>query len=457
MFLRLNQGSQAGRWLHLLLPGAVCVLLMVASGLPWLADPLGQQYIAWSLPVDAGWGVQSALLNYGTVCLGCLLLILAAVYRELMDWRDSTARSPYTWRSARLAGVLCFVPVVLFVWQYLFADLPAMHTLAQHETQLLLIQSQFGYSSANQFIRMLPFMASASTLAGRLSLLINVLGPGIFLPCIAGVMALVYAQIVGGSSWLASTLLPARVKWSAAVVGCALLLVFLGRAPAAVACEYAAQQSLTVGDYVSALRWLDRALWLNPAFEQVPDFHIARGNARYYLFHENDSDDSRAYVAFVYGEQSNFLGADDELLQIWHSHNERVSPWVRDEMSITLERLSEHTMRDSFLPPIMHYNPSALPWLQLLERVDPSNVYSLYVSGRIYYVQNSYDTCIAYMLHVLTSGSAATIRSSAYTYIGLSLERQGKAAQARQILFLAVRLDPYYHNNTAREELSGLH
>jgi hypothetical protein len=456
--------------------------------MPWLTDPLGQEYMAWSLPVDAGWGVHSNLLNYGIVCLSCLLLVLAGIYA---DWRASMIRSSYTWRSACLAGVLCFVPLVLLLWQYIFADLPAMSTLAQHETQLLLIQNQYGYTSPDQFIRMLPFTVSASTLADRLSLLVNVLGPGAFLPCIAGIIALVYARIVGGSSWLlqypqtgrekayffplfkgkytasnstissknvlGSILRLVRAKWTVAVVGSVLLLVFLGRAPAAVVCEYAAQQSLTVGDYASTLRWLDRALWLNPDLEQVPDFHIERGNAWYYLFHDNGSDDSRAYIASVYREQGNFLGAYDELLQVWHSHNEQVSPWVRDEMSITLERLSEHALRNSFLSPVVRYNPSALPWLRLLGQVDPSNVYSQYVSGRIYYVQNSYDACMEYMQQVLTIGAAAPIRSSAYTYIGLSLEGQGKSSEARQFLFLAVRLDPYYHNDTAREELSGLH
>jgi hypothetical protein len=79
------------------------------------------------------------------------------------------------------------------------------------------------------------------------------------------------------------------------------------------------------------------------------------------------------------------------------------------------------------------------------------------VSGRIYYAQNSYNACVEHMQQILTTGSNAAIRSSAYTYIALSLLQEGKTVEARQVLFLAIRLDPYYHNNTAREELSGLH
>jgi Tfp pilus assembly protein PilF len=49
------------------------------------------------------------------------------------------------------------------------------------------------------------------------------------------------------------------------------------------------------------------------------------------------------------------------------------------------------------------------------------------------------------------------LQSSAYTYIALSQLQQGKTANARRLLLKAVELDPEYSNNTAREELSGLH
>ena len=61
------------------------------------------------------------------------------------------------------------------------------------------------------------------------------------------------------------------------------------------------------------------------------------------------------------------------------------------------------------------------------------------------------------MTKVIQLSRNADIQSSAYTYIGLSIAGQGNVVDARKFLFQATKLDPAYHNNTAREELSGLH
>ena len=49
------------------------------------------------------------------------------------------------------------------------------------------------------------------------------------------------------------------------------------------------------------------------------------------------------------------------------------------------------------------------------------------------------------------------IQSSAYTYIALSIAAKGDLVKARTVLFQALALDPNFHNDTAREALSGLH
>jgi hypothetical protein len=61
------------------------------------------------------------------------------------------------------------------------------------------------------------------------------------------------------------------------------------------------------------------------------------------------------------------------------------------------------------------------------------------------------------MIAVTQISSNADIQSSAYTYMALSDAGQGNVVEERMLLFKAVELDPNYHNNTAREELSGLH
>ena len=60
------------------------------------------------------------------------------------------------------------------------------------------------------------------------------------------------------------------------------------------------------------------------------------------------------------------------------------------------------------------------------------------------------------MLAVLNLSSENNIVSSAYTYLSLSDEAEGKDMQARDYLFEAQAFDPAYRNNTAREEISGL-
>ena len=58
---------------------------------------------------------------------------------------------------------------------------------------------------------------------------------------------------------------------------------------------------------------------------------------------------------------------------------------------------------------------------------------------------------------VIRLSGNANLQSSAYTYLALSAGGQGKYSDERDLLFKAVALDPDYHNNTAREALSGLH
>jgi hypothetical protein len=58
---------------------------------------------------------------------------------------------------------------------------------------------------------------------------------------------------------------------------------------------------------------------------------------------------------------------------------------------------------------------------------------------------------------VIQLSHSEDIQSNAYSYIGLSVAQKGDIAQARTILLYATKLDPNFHNDTAREELSGLH
>jgi tetratricopeptide (TPR) repeat protein len=243
------------------------------------------------------------------------------------------------------------------------------------------------------------------------------------------------------------------------IVCLVIALVIFGRAPFAMMCEYQAKEALLTGNYTIALQWLDAARTLNPALDQVPYYHRERGQAWYYLHPDDANDDSHVYLAAAYREQQDYLDAYQELLAAWHVQEQNAPAWLIDDMSTTLEQLAEVTQKSHATTPIVQANLSsdALPWLQMLSQVDGSNVYSHYLMGRIAYAQHSYDACIAQMNSIVRLNASPDLRSTAYTYIALSLIGQGNSAEARKVLFEAVALDPYYHNNTAREELSGLH
>jgi tetratricopeptide (TPR) repeat protein len=279
------------------------------------------------------------------------------------------------------------------------------------------------------------------------------------LPCISALIALDYTHFFALPSEVVAEKRRINKRVAAVVAGLLIALAVVGRAPLAMVCEYQAKEALVAGNYTVALQWLDAARVLNPALDQVPYYHRERGQAWYYLHPGDANDDSHVYLAFTYREQQDYLDASQELLAVWHVQPQNPPAWLVAEMSTTFEQLAEFTQKGNATTPVRQANLSsdALPWLQMLSQVDSSNVYSRYVMGRIDYAQHSYDACIAQMNSIVHLNYSLDVRSAAYTYIALSLIGQGNTAEARKVLFEAVALDPYYHNNTAREELSGLH
>src|ERR1700694_2715184 len=146
-------------------PVAAGSLMVCASVLPWLNDPLGKANLAWNLPVDIGWQFHIDVFNYGVLCLLCACCSFAAAFA---NWNIFRQRHSFS-RWSGLAGCLCLLPVLLFLLQYLFADLDGINQLAQHRVQMLLIQRHFGYAVALPLIPLDPRAFSASTLQLRLA------------------------------------------------------------------------------------------------------------------------------------------------------------------------------------------------------------------------------------------------------------------------------------------------
>lgn len=357
-----------------------------------------------------------------------------------------------------LAGLLCLAPIVLFFFQYIFADVQSINNLAQHEIQAHLIIQGFRYYVSHQRIPILPFNLDISTLQDRFILIFDQFSYGLLLPPIASWILLDYRRLIHFKPPIRE--LSVREKsvkrlWLTGSLALALVgLGILGRAPAAYVSEYYARTLLLAGNYSQALVWLDRAYALNPALDELSYYHIDRGQALYYLHPDQVSDESSLYLAFTYRSQKNLKDAYSQLIPV--IKGKQAPRWIIEEMSLTLERLAP-------IPPVTSLaqaqdsSSKALPWLELLTQIDPSNVYANYAMGRIRYAWHDYSRTIAEMQEVIQLSTSSEISSSAFTYIGLSEEALEDDVNARASLFKAVALDPNYYNNIAREELSGLH
>lgn len=439
---------------HMVVVSVLCCVMCVAGILPWLIDPLGTTYTAWDIPVDMSWHISFPLWNYGLLSVLCSIGVFAFGYTRLKLQRSTHIR---WW--AHIAGmalwpcVLSAIPLIFFLWQYLFADASGINVLVQHEIQMLLIRKHLGYNISPQIITLQPFVFTGSTLSDRLSLLVDQAMLYICLPTVCGWGAVFYINRV-------SKPLPFMWKWRPFLLLALSLfaLIILGCAPGAMFCEYQAKEQLALGDYTSALSWLDAASFLNPSLEQTSAFHIERGHAFYNLYPGRFTADTHAYVASIDQSQGNYLGAYQELLTTWRGHAALPASWLNTQMSTTLEWLAEYNQQKRGTQVQRAENDAdTLSWLQMLTQIDPTNAYGQYMTARIYYILQNYEDCIGSMQNTIHLSTNADVLSSAYTYIALSTESQGKLADARRLLVVAIKFDPYYHNNTAREELSGLH
>jgi len=426
-----------------------CVMVVV-SFLPWLRDPLGEVYTAWNLPVNLGWSFHAAFFNYGVLCIVCACYAFAIAYS---NWR--TLRHSEITGSRITIGLFCLIPMILFLLQYLFTDLGAIALLVQHQNQMTLIQNHFGYRPGKGLFP-IPSFLDISNVANRFQLLADQLGVGVFI------------QILGASMLLFSKRLihPLTVRkrpisrWFTCAM-LALLLVVVGKAIGGEVCENLAENAVATGNYGDALHWLDTANFLNPSFNQVPFYHIERGQILYIMHPDQHSDDSRAYIASALINRLDYQDAYQQLLITWQAN--KTTPWVLDQISDTLEQSVESSRpaHIQYLPKSSQYivrnDARALPWLQLLIQVDPRNAYGQYILGRIEYDLGNYAISKAQFTSVLGLSSDADFQSSIFTYIAFNDAKLGDYKSERILLLQAEQLDPNYRNTTAREELSGLH
>ncbi|MEO8972842.1 MAG: hypothetical protein ABI406_14735 [Ktedonobacteraceae bacterium] len=436
-----------------IVPAVAGCIMAIASFLPELRSPLGTAISAWNLPVDLGLQVQTGVFNYGVLylCCACYCFFLA-----FANWKTSMAGGSFYRLTS--AGLLCLIPLVLFFLQYLSLDFHTVNLLAQQKTQMLLVQGYFGYRAGPELFPLQPFNFDISTIQGRFQLLGDQLQFGMFVPVLAVWLLLDYRKLKGSH--------PIKCRkihvWMRGVIGLFFFLFFmmLVRAIGWNVCENLAGEAMAEGSYTSSSQWLDRAILFDPSLEATIFYHIQRGQVQYLEHSDQHSVDSRAYSASLLSAQNDYQDAYQQLSVIWQS--QKPATWVVDDMSNVLEHLAESDKPTVVrgLPlnaqNISQQDSAALPWLKLIIQIDPGNIYSNYLIGRIDCNLQDYVQCDAQLASTLQFSSDADFQSSVYTFMALSEAGRGDYALERILLLQAVQLDPAYRNDVAREELSGL-
>ena len=441
------------------------MLLILASVLPWLKEPLGDILSAWQIPVYVGWPLRLPVLNYGLLCIvGALLVfVAAAASAPLLPTKLSAVIPLFVKRRLKgfyhLIAIYCLLISLLFCLQYLFLDIRSIEQLAQNKVQSLLIMRHWGYHLVPQAMPINPFDMDSNPFMSHLALLVDQGSFGIVMPALAAVVLLRASQHVVVIEPPAYT--GSRRRWIGIALFILVVLCLLGRVPIALFCESMADTGLRGGDYAKASRWLDRALAFDPALNEVASYHVQRGQIDYFVFHDTQGQDSLAYSASVAYQGKKYREAYEDLFQIWQRHP--TTPWIAAEFDMVMMRSIEGMRPLQFGVTSTDFEASiqadnrSLSYVQVLLQVNPSSVYAHYVQGRINCDLKFYLECTREMQKVAALTANKDMQSNAYTYMGLSEAGQGDYITSRAFLLKAVQLDPYYCNNTARQELSGLH
>src|SRR5581483_7818202 len=253
----------------------------------------------------------------GLFCLGYGIYTLVIAYQ---NWQALKNNKPSSAQRPTLAGILCLSLPACFLWQFLGVDMGSVNVLAQHQVQALLTQNNFGYNVPAALFPLDLSSWDVSTFAGRFVLLADNAGVGLFLPLLYGLMLLSSRQLF--KQPLVKTIRPGEkqklfIRRLLAIGTFGMLAVALVCGLGALACEYQAKTFLATGDYTTSLSWLDTVRILNPSFDQVPFYHIERGQAWYFLHNRQLNDETSIYLAHNYRLQRYYADAYQQLILVW--------------------------------------------------------------------------------------------------------------------------------------------
>ncbi|WP_052887762.1 tetratricopeptide repeat protein [Thermogemmatispora carboxidivorans] len=445
-----------------------CLLMLGASGLPWLADPLQGGCSPWQTPLVPAWSVAApstigaALTSVGAGSFMAALLCLSCTLKPV-------ARQDL-WRY-RLAGSACLLPLCLFLLHFIAVDTQQGDLLAYHKLEALLILRHLGYNLPRDWLPVTaPFALDKTALHWRAVLLVDQLRPGALLPLIG--LSLWFPHQQPGPrrpdgkvrSRTGSRGRVWRPLWVTVVLGVGLLPALVAPLWSLLA-TYQAGLAIASGEYQQALERLETIRWLAPGAVDSVTYEEQLGQSFFGLEAYSQREAISFAAALSLLQQRAYLRAYQLLFPQWLAHTQRQQdppePWLTAALSEALEglveaawpagALSEDTLERN------HRLSMARAWLRRLAQVNPDSLYAHYLLGRADYELRNYQDCLAEMGRASTLSADNDLRSSAYTYIGLAEIALGHSVQGREALLLALALDPDYHNNTAREALSGLH
>lgn len=458
--------------LHTLLP--VGALLLVLAGLrPWLAIPLIGERTAWDIPVRIGWWSAPAYGSYATLgdALAALLCLRFVLAMSGEKWRIHTRTFV---RFGCLAGAL----PVLFAIQFTLLDMHDAVIAAMQERESLFIQGHLGYSIAPQLLQLAPADIQPDSLIGRSVLLVQLLREGALLPLVVTLLYVGVAYYISRRSIAAFTADPPRPsrrsvskRVQVGVVVLALIgLALIAKAPAGLVAASLAAQASDSADYPQALQLIDMAVWLNPSIELLPSTHVLRGEI---FFHNSNgrlagSPDIALYVA-AQARATNRADLAWQADQVALQEAPQQAAVQLDSLT-TLETMIEQSIDNTALPTStdsslssvtlassLNKGQQVLPLLARIRQLNPEDVYSSYLSGRIRFASHQYTRAAQDFESVLAHTHDPDMRSTAYTYLAFCEAANGNDVLARVLLLHSVELDRGYYNTTAREALSGLH
>ncbi|WP_146747193.1 tetratricopeptide repeat protein [Thermogemmatispora tikiterensis] len=444
-----------------------CVLMLGASGLPWLADPLRGGCSPWQTPLVPAWSltapgtVGAALTSVGAGSCMAALLCLGCTLRPFVD--------RCLWRY-RLAGASCLVPLCLFLLHFTAVDTQQGDLLAYHKLEAQLILRHLGYNLPRDWLPVTaPFALDMAALHWRVVLLVDQLRPGAALPLIG--LSLWFRQPGRRQPnprvrpWLLGPALSWRPLCLSVLLGASLLPALIAPLWSLLA-TWQTDLAIAAGEYQQALGWLETTRWLVPAVVGSATYEEQLGQTLFGLEAHSQAEVVSFAAAHSLLQQRAYLRAYQLLFPYWLTHTQQQKkdlpePWLTTALSEALEGLVEAAWPSSTLsgdaPERNHRLIMAQAWLRQLAQVNPDSLYAHYLLGRADYELHNYQGCLAEMGIGLRLSSDNDLRSSAYTYIGLAEIALGRSTEGREALQIALALDPEYHNNTAREALSGLH